>query len=249
MSSAAPAVPPTEEQPLSEAQRIVDTFVAPTKTFTDLRRSANWLMPWLLMAIASIAMVAVVDRKLGMEKVVENQLALQPKQAAQLDKLSPEQRASQMQTIIKFNYVVAYGYPVMIIVILAVVAGVLLASFNFGLGAELRFNQCVAVCMYASLPFIPKALIAIVAVALGGAEGFTFQNPVASNLSGLVDPSSHFLYTLATSLDLFTIWTLVLSGIGFSSLTRLRRGTCMGVVFGWWAIVVLAGAGIAAAFS
>jgi hypothetical protein len=248
MSSAAP-VAPVEQKPLSEVERVVDTFVAPSKTFTDLRRSANWLVPWLLLAIASVALVVVVDKKLGMEKVVENGLALQPKQAAQLDQLSPEARAERIQTIIKFNRVLGYAYPIIIIVFLAIVAGVLLATFNFGLGAELRFNQCLAVCMYSSLPGILKVLLAILAIAVGAGEAFTFQNPVASNLSPLVDPSSHFLYSVATSVDVFTIWTLVLAGIAFACLTKVKRGTCMAVVFGWWLLVVLAGAGIAAAFS
>jgi hypothetical protein len=85
-------------------------------------------------------------------------------------------------------------------------------------------------------------------VGLGAAEGFTFQNPVASNLGGLVDPGSHFLYSIATSLDLFTIWTLVLAGIGYSCLTRVKRGACMAVVFGWWIVLVLVGAAISAVF-
>ena len=80
MSSTAPVLP-VETPALSEAERVVDTFVAPTKTFTDLRRSSNWLVPFLLLCVVSIALVTVVDKKLGMEKVVENQLALQPKQA------------------------------------------------------------------------------------------------------------------------------------------------------------------------
>ena len=45
------------------------------------------------------------------------------------------------------------------------------------------------------------------------------------------------------SVDIFTIWTLVLTGIGFSCITKVKRGTCMGVVFGWWVVVVLVGAG------
>ena len=41
MSSA--TVPPVPEAaPLSEPARIVNTFIAPSKTFTDLRRSAAW---------------------------------------------------------------------------------------------------------------------------------------------------------------------------------------------------------------
>jgi hypothetical protein len=247
MSSAAPGVP-LEQPPLSEVERVVDTFVAPSKTFTDLKRSSNWIVAWLLLAIFSIAMVVVVDKKLGMEKVVDNGLALAPKQAAALDKLSPEQRAAQIEKIAKFNQVFAYASPVVILIFLAIVAAVQLATFNFGLGAELSYNQCLAVTMYSSLPGILKSLIAILVIMMGAGESFTFQNPVASNLSPLVDPGSRFLYSIATSVDVFTIWTLVLAGIGFACLTKKSRGACMGVVFGWWLVLVLVGAGIGAAF-
>jgi len=248
MVSAAP-VAPIESKPLSEIERVVDTFVTPSKTFTDLRRSANWLVPWLLVGLASVALVMVVDKKIGIQKAAENQLALQPKRAEQLDKLPPEKRAEQMETIVKLTRILAYASPVSLLIVFAIIAAVLLGSFNFGFGAELTFNQCLAVCVYASLPGILKALIAILAIAVGGGEAFTFQNPVASNLSPLVDPSSHFLYSIATQVDLFTIWTLVLAGIGFSCLTKVKRGACMAVVFGWWAVWVLGISAIGAAFS
>jgi hypothetical protein len=237
MVSAAP-VAPIESKPLSEIERVVDTFVTPSKTFTDLRRSANWLVPWLLVGLASVALVMVVDKKIGIQK-----------RAEQLDKLPPEKRAEQMETIVKLTRILAYASPVSLLIVFAIIAAVLLGSFNFGFGAELTFNQCLAVCVYASLPGILKALIAILAIAVGGGEAFTFQNPVASNLGGLVDSSSHFLYSIATSIDIFTIWTLVLTGIGISCLTKVKRGTCLGVVFGWWAILVLGGGAIAAAFA
>src|ERR1019366_5315107 len=212
MSSASP-VAPLEQPPLSQAERVVDTFIAPSKTFTDIRRSASWWVPWILLAIASVAMVMVVDKKLGMEKVVENQMALSPKQAEKLDQLSPDQRASQIQTIVKVNRAISYAYPVLLLIIVAIMAGVLLGTFNFGFGQHLTFNQCMAISLYASLPGIIKALIAILAISVGGGEGFTFQNPVASNLGALVDPSSHFLYSIATSLDVFTIWVIALAGL------------------------------------
>jgi len=248
MSSAAPAVP-VDEKPLTESERVIDTFIAPSKTFTDIRRNASWWVPWLLSAIVGWGMVYVVDKKLGMEKVVENQMAMQPKQAEKLDQLPPDQRAAQMQTIVKFNRTIAYGFPIITLIIAAVIAGILLGTFNFGFGAELKFKQCMAVTLYSWLPGIIKALIAILAISIGGGEGFTFQNPVASNLSGFVDPSSHFLYSIATSVDVFTIWTLILAGIGYSCLTRVKRGTCMVVVFGWWVAMALAGAAIGAMFA
>jgi hypothetical protein len=247
--SSATSLAPVEPPPLSQAERVIDTFIAPSKTFTDIRRSASWWVPWILMAIASLAMVTVVDKKLGMEKVVENQLALTPKQAEKLDQLPPDQRASQMQIAVKFNRAIAYAYPVLLVIIVGIMAAVLLGTFNLGFGGHLTFHQCVAISMYASLPGIIKALIAILAISVGGGEGFTFQNPVASNLGALVDPGSHFLYSIATSLDVFTIWIIFLTGLGYACVTKLKKGTCMAVVFGWWAVVVLVGAGFAALFA
>jgi Yip1 domain len=246
--STAPALP-AEEKPLSEVERVVDTFIAPTKTFTDLRRSSNWLLPAALLVISTIAMIWAADSKIGFKTIVDNQLAMQPKAAERLDKLSPEDRARQMETIIKFNRIVSYCSPVIVIVYLIIVAAVLLATFNFGLGTELTFNQCVAVCMYTALPGIIKALLAILVILLGATGNFTFQNPIASNLGGLVDPSSHFLYSLFTSIDVFTIWTLLLAGIAFSCLTKVKRSTCLAVVFGWWLVFILAASGVGAAFS
>ncbi len=162
MSSAASV--PAEGKPLSEVERVVDTFIAPRKTFTDIRRSASWWLPFVLMVLASFALVSVVDKKLGMEKVVENQMALSPKQAAKLDQLPPDQRASQMESIVKLNRMISYAYPVLALIFAVIIAAVLLATFNFGFGAELKFNQCLAVTLYSWLPGILKALIAILAV-------------------------------------------------------------------------------------
>ena len=34
---------------LSQVERVVDTFVAPSKTFTDILRSTSWWLPFLLL--------------------------------------------------------------------------------------------------------------------------------------------------------------------------------------------------------
>jgi hypothetical protein len=246
MSSATSAVDPQSTPPLSEAERVIDTFVAPSKTFTDLKRSAKWLVPFLLIVIATEALVAVADKRLSFEKITENNLALRPKQAARLEELPPDDRAKQMETIVKITRFASYGSPLIVLVFLLIVAGVLLGTFNFGLGAELTFNQCIAVTMYASLPLIVKDLLAILTLFVGSGESFTFENPVASNLSGLVDPSSHFLYSLATQIDVFAIWIMVLAGIAFSCITKVKRGTCTTVVFGWWIVWIVLISGLAA---
>ncbi len=247
-----PASPATTEQmpALSQAERVIDTFVAPTKTFTDIRRSSSWWLPWLIGAILGFALVSVVDKKVGMDKATENQIQLQPKQAAKLEQLPPDQRAAQLEVSTKITRAIAYGFPVVNLVVVAVMAAVLLATFKFGLGTELRFSQAYAISMYAFLPGCIKALLVILTIMISGGENFTFQNQLASNLGPLFDPnSSHFLYSVASSIDVFNIWILVLTGIGYSCVTRIKRGTCMAVVFGWWAVVTLGGAAIGSLFA
>src|SRR5208337_1421016 len=173
--SAATSTVPLESKPLSEVERVVDTFVAPSKTFTDIRRSASWWMPWVLMSIFGLALVFTVDKKVGMEKVAENSIQLAPKRAAKLDQLPSEQRASQMEMAAKITRIFAYASPVLTVIIVAILAGVLLGTFNFGFGAELTFMQCMAISMYAFLPGIIKALLVMVTIMIGGGEGFTFE--------------------------------------------------------------------------
>jgi hypothetical protein len=238
------------EKPLTEVERVVDTFIAPSKTFTDIRRNASWWVPWLLMSVFGLAMVFTVDKKLGMDTAYENQMRLSPKQMDKIDQMSPADKANAMKLGANITRYFAYSSPLLTIIFIAIIAGVLMATFNFGLSAEVKFKQALAIGMYAFLPTIIKSLIAIGVVSMGAAGGFTFQNPVASNLSGLVDPnSSHFLYSVLASIDIFTIWTLILTGIGYSCITKVKRGTCLGVVFGWWAIMALIGAGFGALFA
>src|SRR5271157_5549362 len=137
--SAATSTVPLESKPLSEVERVVDTFVAPSKTFTDIRRSASWWMPWVLMSIAELALVFTVDKKLRMEKVAENSIQLSPKRAVKLEQLPCDHRASQMDLEAKITRIFAYGSPVLTVIIIGIIAAVLLGTFNFGFGAELKF--------------------------------------------------------------------------------------------------------------
>ena len=248
--NAAADTAPIAERPLTEVERVIDTFVAPSKTFTDIRQNTSWWVPWLLMSIFGLSMVFVVDKKLGMDTAYENQLRLSPKQMDKIDQLPPDQKANALKLGANITRYFSYGSPLLTIVIVGIMAAVLMATFNFGFGTQVKFMQAMAISMYAFLPTIIKSLIAIAVVSAGAAEGFTFQNPVASNLSGLVDPnSSHFLYSVLSSIDIFTIWTLILTGIGYSCVTKVKRGTAMGVIFGWWAVIALVGAGLGALFA
>jgi hypothetical protein len=110
-----------------------------------------------------------------------------------------------------------------------------MATCNFGAGAEIPFKQALAVVVYSWLPGLLHILLAAIAVLAGiNPEGFDIENPVATNPGYFLNPFEHpVLYTLASSLDIFTIWTCILAAIGLSSISKLKRSTTLAVVFGW----------------
>jgi hypothetical protein len=250
---AAPAAPaPDSGQPgLSQGARILNTFFAPSKTFTDIKRSASWWAPFVLMAIVSYGFIAVVAKKVGFEQVTQNQIRMNPKAAERLEQLPADQRARQMGIQTAVTKGISFGFPIVNLIVLTIIAAVLMATFNFGAGAEIPFKQALAVVIYANLAGIVKAVLAMVSLLAGSdPEGFTFQNPVATNLGYLVDPvSSRVLYSAASAVDVIAIWVLVLTGIGFARVSKLKMATTMSVVFGWYILVTLIGVGFAAAFS
>jgi hypothetical protein len=247
-----PMPEPVAENPsLSEPERLINTFFAPSKTFTDLRRNASWWVPFLIIAVVSMLFVYVVDSKVGFRKVAENQIQAQPKQADRIDRLPADQREKTMQQQVTFTKIFSYTFSVTMLIWYAIVAGVLLATLKFGAGADVKFKTLFALCIYASIPGLLKSLLAILPLLAGvSSDSFTFQNPVATNPGYFIDRAAHpVLGSLLTSFDIFTIWTLALAAIGITCITKVKRGTAFAVVFGWFGVLVLLGVGFAEAFA
>jgi hypothetical protein len=250
MSTVATSAPQPQGPALSEGARIINTFVAPTKTFTDLNRKPSWFFPWLLLAIFSIVFSYTAGQKVGWAQMNDNQLRLQPKRAAQMEQMPPDQRAGAQAIGEKVTAGISYGWPIMRLIGLMMVAGVLLFSFNFGAGAQLKFNTVLAVVMYASLPEIFRALLGAVFLWTGVVQPDTFimQNPIGSNLGALATPGSAW-WALGTAVDVFGIWALALTAIGITCVSKIKKAPAFAIVFGWAALVALIGAGWTALMS
>jgi Yip1-like protein len=252
MSTAVAAPPPTPEPaPMSEGARLVNTFIAPSKTFTDLRRSAAWWGPFLVLALVSWIFIYVVDKQVGFRKVAENQLQMSPKQADRMDRLPADQRAKAMNQQVTGTKYFSWAFPLLINIWYVVIAGVLYGTFKLAASAELKFKHSFSIVMYSLLPQVIKTFLAVLTLFVGAsADSFTFQNPVATNPGYFLNRTDGaFLWGLASSIDIVVIWTLILASLGFSYVGRVKRYTAMVVVFGWYAFVVLVGSGIGAAFS
>jgi hypothetical protein len=229
-------VPSAQPAPLSEGARLINTFIAPSKTFTDLRRSAQWWAPWILISIFSIVFVYAMGKQVGFDQISKNQVA-HSSRADQFEKLPADQQAKQLQLSTKIIGFFAYGSPLMILFYLLIETVALWATFKVAAGAETSFGQAYAIVMYAGLPGIVGAILGTISLFAGvNPEGFDINNPVGTNLAYYLDPETtgKFVRGMASSLDLISIWTIVLIGIGFACTSKVKRSTAIMIVAGWY---------------
>jgi hypothetical protein len=241
---------PVMEPGLSQVERVVDTFVAPTKTFTDILRSASWWLPFLLAVVVTIGVTVTIDKQIGFERVVENIVQSSPKQEEQLASLTPEQREGRVRAMAKGYRYTSYASPIFILAFTALGALVMWASFNLGLGARTTFAQMFCVWMYCSLPRLLGGLLTVATLCFGGnAESFDLKFPVGTNPGYFMPDAAPWLRTLLGFFDVMGLWTLALLVVGTAIVAKVSRGKAAAVVVGWWVLILVVSVVAAAAFS
>jgi MFS family permease len=246
--------PVTESAPLgpglSQLERVTNTFSAPSKTFEDIKnRNKSWWLPFIIMVLIGYVFFAAITLKVGWSQVAENAIRLNPKAEEKLAQAPPDQRAMTM----KFTqYSMEGGFaasPILILVFVALGSLILWGTINFVFGGKATFGSVFTVWMYAGLPGIIKTILGTIVIYTGGTpETFNLNNFAPTSIGAFLSPAetNAALYKLASAIDVTTIWSMILMGIGLAIVARVKRSSGYVAVFGWWAITVLVGVGYAA---
>ena len=234
---------------LSQVERVVDTFVSPTKTFTDILRNASWWLPFVLMLIGALGVTSVVNTKVGFERVAQNQIHASPKAEDALSQLDPAQREQRVRLQASIMKGTSYGFPVLLLIGFAVYSLLLWASFNFGLGAQTTYPQVLAVTWYAALPYLFISLITVFTVLFGSdADAYDIRNPIGTNLGYYLTEAPPMLKAALSTIDVFKLWSVVLQVIGMAVISRKSYVQSAVVVGIFWVFALLMAVG-GAAFS
>ena len=249
MTDVTPGVTPgSTDAPLSEGQRIVDVFVAPSKTFTDILRKSSWWGPLLILIVVSLVFSFAVQQKVGWVKVFENNIHQSPKQEEKFAQMPPDQLATTKAISAKVTAGFAYGYWIIVLIFTAIIALLVWATINFGFGGTSTYGQVFAVYMYANLVMNIKYLLAAISLFAGLApDSFLMQNPVGSNIGFFLSSDApKWLTAFTTHMDIFEIWSVILAVIGISIVAKVKRGPAAAAVVGWWLLIILIATGAAA---
>lgn len=228
---------------MTQWQRVGNIFVAPSKTFEDIKRgNRSWWLPFLISVIFTYVLFAGITMKIGWQQVAQNNMAMSPRQAERLEQLSPDQHARSMKLIGVFTEVVTAASPVFILVGACIISLILWGTINFGFGGKSTFPEIFAVNMYAFLPRIVLPMMATAAIFAGLApESFNMSNMAATNAAYFlsVQDTNKALYALLSQIDIISIWVAVLLSIGIAKVAGKKSSAGFISVFGWWCLWIL----------
>lgn len=231
-----PAAPAAGTPKPNPFERIVGVLLSPGETFESIARRPDWIVPLLIIAIFSIAGGVLIARHVDFAALGREAIEMNP-QSSQMSSSQIDSGARFAGAMMK---VTAYASPVISILVFLIVAGVLLITCRLFAG-EGDFRGAFAVTVYAWMPRLIKGILGTVVILTRKSLSIVdLQNPVMSNLGFLFDPKTNPLaFALASSVDAFVIWSVILLIIGFAAVTRLSRARAGAVVIGWWVVVNL----------
>ncbi len=226
---------------LSQGERVIDTFIAPSKTFTDILRSQSWWLPFLISAIVSYGYVFALQSRVGWDTIAANAIKQDPKAVERMANAPAAQQAQvQKITTASLQYGL-YASPIIILISAAVIALVLWGTINFLFGGRATFGRVFAVWLYGSLPLQLLYILAIVTLFAGvDKEAFNINNPVGTNIGFYLPAESpQWMIKLGTSIDIFWVWSMILAGIGLAIVAKVKRAAGLTAVFGWWVLILV----------
>src|SRR5262245_10623696 len=230
---------------------LLKIFYAPGEVFAGIPEKSRWYLPFFSALILSCLASALIVNSIGMENLVRRQLQSQPRLVEQLGEEKIEEIARQANAPARqFS---AYVSSVLGVGVIILVVSVILYALLVLTGAGVGFRNVLSVTAYSYFAYYSVLLIlfAVTLFVSGDKESIDPDNMLLSHAGAFLDraTTNRALFSIATSLDIFSFGLLFLMALGLSKVSdRLKLARSATVVVGVWTVYVAAKAGISLLF-
>jgi len=245
-----PIPAPEAQATIGPIGRITGVLFSPRNTFEDIARKPSWVAPIVLLTLIGLCMNVLLAKKADWRSFSEEQLM----STSRGQQIPADQKDLAIERGAKGNQFFCYVRGVIGTTFLAL----LLALVYWGVyavigGARLTFGKSFSVIAFSMLPGGIRELLGIPILilkdpsTLGNPYNFVGSNPGA--YMSMSDPK--WLSALASSLDVFVLWSLVLTAIGFHLMDpkKVNMSKSVGIVVSVYVFFTLLGTAVAWVFS
>jgi hypothetical protein len=233
----------------SSAGRVIGALVAPVKTFRSLAERPTWGVALVVLLVVSTFVGVLANKRIDpndMRQSVQERMEKGGQQPTPAD----VDRAVTMAA--KFSAVVLWLIPIFVAVAYLLTALLFFGAFRFFGGSELSFKSSFATTVHGFMPGMVGALLTLPVILthqhlkLKDVQG---GNLLASNVGAFApDTVGPAARALLSSVDFFSIWTLILLVIGYKASAKVSTANAATVAVVLWALFVGIKVGIAALF-
>lgn len=229
--------PPAARQARGLATRLVGVLTSPRATYADIAAHPHWLGATIAVMLATILPVIwLLQTEVGRRAGIDLQLQT----FESFGQTVTDEQYRRMEQMAPYaGYLTAASQIVTLPLVTLLVAGVVFAIFNGGLGADATFRQAFAVVAFSS---VVTGLRTLFSTPLNYArESMSSPTTLAAALPFFEDNT--FGARLLGSMDLFLIWWVVSLAIGLGVLYKRRTApiaTTMLIVYGAIALTIAA---------
>lgn len=191
----------------------------------------------ILIALLSTVYLNIFTQRVGWESVIRQTLDRLPNAQA----MNAQQREQAITNGAKFYKYFGYGGAALgTLFYVFIVAVILMFIFDTMMSASIGLKRMMAIVAYGFLPLIIQTLLSLVVLFLKDPDEFNLQNPLMFNVGAYLSPDSPAaLRALGSSMDLFSLWIIVLLAIGVHAAGRkISFGKALAGIGLPWALYV-----------
>ena len=230
---------PEAQAAISPFGRIIGTLFSPKSTFEDIVRKPGWVLPVVLLTLLSLGVSFAINQRINWREFMSQQIEKSPSAA----NMSAEQKEQRIEGGAKFSPAFTYAIGLLGPVIATLLVGLVMwGSYNLLGGANTNFGTSLSITAHAFLTGLVSSPLLILILYLKPIGSVDLENPVAANLAAVLpDDAAKWLFALCKSIDIFSIWTLILLAIGFAATNpkKLAGSKAFSIAFTVWAVFVV----------
>lgn len=227
-----------------ESLALMWTVVAsPRRAYSRIESVRPFALVWIIGGVLTIVHAVSIFHRVGVDAIMRAGLAERPEL-----KYSAAQLTVMKRNIEAFFRFQTLGSTLLWLLMIVVITTVLFEVDKRLFGNQRSYKTVLSIVSYAQMPQILFWLVVCVMMWLyPGSSQFSVNALVGTHAGLLINPGSvqQFYRTILGSLDIWTMWSIVLIAIGLSS-ERTRVGKTFGYVCGLWAVYVVGKATLSA---
>ena len=240
---------PAPQQSISGFGRVIGVFFSPKATFEDIVRKPSWLLPLALTTILSICVSVAINQRIDWREFMSQQI----EKSSRAAQMSAEQKQQQIDGGAKispiFTYCIGFIGPAFITLCIGLL---MWGAYSLLGGVSTNFGTAFGITAHAFLTGLISSPLFILILYLKPYGTVDLDNPIATNLAAFLPAdAAKWLVALCKSVDIFSIWTLILIAIGFAALNpkKLKGAKTFTIAFTVWVFFVVLRVGWAFIFS